>query len=229
MKPTFQLTEKILSAIRDVCNPDRITITTQQTDWRGRPYQADHVVLEPEHGVSFEVRGADIIIFAFDDHCHPADAAEAAACLRRYFTLPLIKQEVHKGRQRIRREWFFRLEDGRRESITGPWLEGGLFINPFARRIVTQTTWQYLKQAGQFVSIHDDTVEVCQPDWNQLITVRKCGNAFSYEIEHYLFYEEAEDYYWTPLNVGGTSFFESQEHALAAAKETARLHKPNQK
>lgn len=194
------------------------------------PEHPEITILEAEHHIAFGVYEGEIIVFFFDDHEHfsaewDEDYIQSAVdALRNIFTCPLLEQETRKGKKVVRREWFFLREEGRRESIAGPWILGGLLTNPFARKTITQTFWRYSQEAGRFLRLPEDASEAAQIDWDILVSVRKSGSAYSFDLERYFFDEEACNYFWMPVPAQEQSFYATQEEAMAAGKEAARQY-----
>ena len=155
----YIVTEKILNSIRPVCDLNNINVLAENKDWGGRTYKSDYVTIIKSHNIGFEVFDNEVIAFYFTDHCHFEDYSSesdrgyitrAINFLIRLFTLPVRQVKITKGEKVKREEYFFVLPDGQEESIAGPniHLFGG---NPFAKKVVTEVTWQYDKVIGDFI------------------------------------------------------------------------------
>lgn len=236
MTTIYPQTGEILDALRDICDPKNITIKNEHTNWHGKPYRSDYVILEAEHKVGFEVLENEIIAFYFGDHCHfedyTSELAEGQApyvqraidFFRRFFTTPLQLLEKRKGRRKIRSEWFFLLPDGRKESIAGPRLV--LLTNPFVKPTASQAKWSYCKAAGQFFCIAENsTIVPIQGDI--LLEIHKRDGMYSYTILQNLYDAYSDDYFWTPAGQG-CSLFDTEEKAIQAAKDEAKTLKPQE-
>lgn len=142
------VTEAVLASLQDI-----VDISKAVPDQKN----PEITILDAEHDISFGVYDNEIIVFFFYDHHHfyvdwdENYVQSAADMLRQLFIHPLLKQETFKGTKCIRREWFYLLENGRKESIAGPWFLGGRFVNPFSKKSAKRTLWRYLRQAGRFI------------------------------------------------------------------------------
>ena len=231
MKQNHHATQTILSGLSDLLSEKHIRISTENTDYRGRPSESDYVTVDQKNGIGFEVFHNETRVDFFDDHQHFGShytetgdyVQDTITFVRRLLSSTLVKAEVFKGRIRTRYEWFFLEDDGRRTPVAGPWLKPLLvFTNPFAKKETTLTYWQFHKESGTFVQITGDTVAVHSYDRDILIFIRQSGSAYTFELERCFYDEEgAMDYFWTPLHISGISFYDTQEKALNAAKEAA--------
>lgn len=234
MNAIYRETEQILDALLDVCELRHISISTENTDHRGRPYRSDLVVIESEHKIGFEVFDHEIIAFYFNDHHHfedytsdlsddePNYIQRAIEFLRRFFTSPLQFLEKRKGRHIIRSEWFFLLPDGRKESIAGPWLERP-FTNPFTKPSISLTNWYYNKFSGHFyATVENDIVtKVIEARWDILLEIHQKGSSYTYSIMQWIFDDHEMDWFWTQAD-HRVSLFDTEEKAIQAAKEEAK-------
>ena len=231
MKQNHHATQTILSGLSDLLIEKHIRISTENTDYRGRPSESDYVTVDQKNGIGFEVFHDETRVDFFDDHQHFGShytetgdyIQDTISFLRRLLSSTLVKYETWKGRVRIRYEWYFLSEDGRKDPVAGPWLKPLLaFTNPFAKKETTLTYWQFHKDTGTFIQVTRDTVAVHSYDWDIIILIRQSGSAYTFGLERYFFDEEGTlDYFWTPLHISGISFYDTQEKALNAAKEAA--------
>ncbi len=229
MNTLYPETKQILEALHDIVELRHVNITTENTDWRGRPYRSDYVMIEPEHKIGFEVFHNEIIVFYFGDHCHfedyTSDLTEgmlpypqrAIDFLRRFFTTPLQLLEKRKWNHILRSEWFFLLPDGRKESLAGPWFHK-LFTNPFARSWIEVTNWYYNKFTGSFLETEDDmtVVHVIEVSADLLLEISRKNNVYSYSILRHVFDEDDLFWYWSPASSGGIHLFDTEEKATKA-------------
>lgn len=230
MNTIYPETKQILDALGETVELHHVTITTENTDWRGRPYRSDYVVLEQEHKIGFEVFHNEIIAYYFGDHCHfedyTSDLTEgmlpypqrAIEFLRRFFTTPLQRLEKRKGHHLLRSEWFFLLPDGRKESIAGPWF-GKLFTNPFTRPWIELTNWYYNKFTGNFYETeeNDAVVRVIEVKCDLLLEIHRKNNVYTYSLIQHIFDEEDLFWYWSPKHSPGVHLFDTEERAIQAA------------
>lgn len=237
----FADTKVVLDGISDICRLENISITCENTDWKGRPYRSDYVILEAEHKIGFEVFENQIIAFYFGDHCHfENDSCEsedsggsyvqrAIDFFRHFFTCTLQLLEKRKGRQLLRSEWFFLLPDGRKKSIAGQWSER-LFSNPFVKPTIDLTNWRYFKTTGKFHFCSDDRsiVQVIQYDWDLLLEIHERDGRYTYTILQDTYNEDTGEFICIPAGPQGIHIFDTSEKAAKAAKEEAKVTKRHQ-
>lgn len=161
----YKVTEEILSAIRPICDLNNIYISIENKDWRGKTYKSDYVTIIDGHNIGFEVFDNEIIVFYFVGHCHFEDyssmnknnknyVSRAIDFIIKLFTLPVLYVKISKGRKVKCEEYFFMMQNGQEESLSGPSYQL-LSSNPFAREITTKVTWQYDKITGDFINSKD--------------------------------------------------------------------------
>lgn len=236
MNTLYPETKHILDALGDIIDPRHISISTENTSWRGRPYRSDYVVIEQEHNIGFEVFHNEIIACYFGDHCHfedytsdliegmPPYPQRAIEFLRRFFTTPLQHLEKRKGTRVLRSEWFFLLPDGRKESLAGPWF-GKIIANPFIRPRIELTNWYYNKFAGRFweTEENDVVVRVIEIKGDLLIEIHRKNNAYTYSIVQNIFDEDDLFWCWTPMEGSGVHLFDTEEKAIRSAKKELNI------
>lgn len=230
MNTIYPETKQILDALCVICELRHIIHTTENTDWRGKPYRSDYVIIEQEHRIGFEVFRNEILAFYFGDHCHFEDYTSeltegmlpypqrAIEFLRRFFTTPLQRMEKRKGHRLLRCEWFFLLPDGRKESLAGPWF-GKLLSNPFSRPRIELTNWYYNKFTGSFYETveNDVVVRVLELRSDLLLEIHRKNNVYSYSFIQHTFDEDDLFWYWSPLSSPGINLFDTEERAIQAA------------
>ncbi len=234
MRLNHPSTQTILDGLSDLISENHIHISTENTDYRGNPSGSDYVTVDQKNGIGFDVFHEEPRVDFFDDHRHFGDCyaetsnhiQDTVDFLRRLLSCTLVNHEIRKGHVRIRYEWFFLNENGRKDSLAGPWLKPLFsFVNPFAKKEISVTYWQFHRETGTFIQITEDTVSVHRYDWDILIFIRQVSSAFSFQIERCFFDEEGtQDYYWTPLHLSCVSFYDTPENALRAASEAAEQY-----
>lgn len=231
-------TEKILNAIRPFCDLNDILISTENKDWRGRNYKSDYVTIIKRHNIGFEVFDNEIIAFYFTDHCHFEDysstteddadyVTRAIDFLTRLFTLPIRYVKVTRGKRVKREEYFFVMQNGQEESMSGPCIRlfGG---NPFLRKITTKVNWQYDKTAGDFINYtpkHIDPDAICYVTVSDNIyfEIYERNAVFTYVIMKKDYDDYNEMFYWIAYDDGTKSMFDSKEKAIEAAKMQIKI------
>ena len=151
----FFATQILLDTIKPYFNVDGISLSTENNDWKGRPYRSDFVTLIESQNVCFEVFENEIIVSYFTDHTHFEDNSfelddgdpdyimRAREFLIELFTLPLRQKETYKGKKRFSEKYYFVLTDGTEEYIGGHWYTLCRLFQPFAGKRTEITTWQY--------------------------------------------------------------------------------------
>ncbi len=231
-------TEKILNALRPVCDLSNISITTENKDWKGRTYKSDYVTIIKTHNIGFEVFDNEIIVFYFTGHCHFEDyssthkndedyISSAIDFLTKLFTLSIRYSKVTRGNKIKREEYFFVMQNGQEESLAGPSLRlfGG---NLFIRKIATNLTWQYDKESNDFINctpkhidpnaIYNETIRN-----NIYFEIFENNGLFTYRIMKKDYDDYNGMFYWIDYSDGTKSIFDNKEKAIEAAKMKIEL------
>lgn len=154
----YKETQELIDAIKPYCSLDSLSISTENKDWKGKPYQSDLVWILQKHFVGFEVFDDEIRVQYFEDHIHleqwtetdkTSHVNEAKELLIKLFTYPIVKREVFKGRRRIKYEYFFINDDGERERVNGPWFIG-LFFLSFKKDTIKEKIFKYSLENHDF-------------------------------------------------------------------------------
>jgi len=158
----YKDTQDLIDAIRPFCNVEKLSLSTENIDWRGRPYKSDLVRINPKYHVVFEVFDIETQIGFFDDHIHFENYSSgdkedrsyvprAKEFLVKLFTLPIVKREVYKGKRCVRYEYFFITPEGKREHTAGIMVLKLLTL-PFQRKTIKETTVKYQLASDNFES-----------------------------------------------------------------------------
>lgn len=231
----YEITQQLLDAISPYFDLNGITITTENKDWKGRSYRSDFVKLIYKNNVSFEVFDNEIIISYFTDHVHfedyifdledgePDFVTRAREFLVQLFTMPIRRLEKYRGKTLVSDQYFFVMPDGQEERIGGTWYGLVKLINPFAKKHTHFTTWYYDIKKNCFTAAQPwkpdpNAVEVIKIA-DKYIEIFEKRKAFTFTI----WQKEYDDYYcmyyWTPLDHGVASYFDTKKKAIEAAKE----------
>lgn len=151
----YNTTQILLDTVKPYFDIENIKITTENTDWKDRPYKSDFVTLIENQDVGFEVFDNEIIVFYFTDHTHfedyssdlnegdPDYVQRAKEFLKQLFTLPIRKYDIFKGKKLSCDKYYFVLSDGTEDFIGGTLYKLCRFLNPFRKKRTEITTWQY--------------------------------------------------------------------------------------
>lgn len=157
----FQTTGALLEALAPYIDASRLQISTENRDWRNRPYCSDLVTIDQSNNVGFEVFEEEIIVYFFTDHCHFEGhgqtgydyIGQAKEFLTDLFRYPIRHVAVYKGKALAKEKYLICYPDGREEcDQSGIWYGLFRFLNPFAKKTVRSTLWQYEKAKGRFTS-----------------------------------------------------------------------------
>lgn len=157
----FEITKEILDSLSTYINTDKISISTESKDWKGRPYKSDFVNIDSANNIGFEVFENEIIVFYFTDHMHFEDYSteeeynyiyRAKEFLTKLFTSRLRRIETYKGKKLVKDFYYFIYNNKDDEQIGGTFWSLKSFLNPFAKKTQKITTWIYDKERGQFAS-----------------------------------------------------------------------------
>lgn len=236
----YSVTQELLSIAKAYCNPENITISTENKDFKGRTYLSDFITLIEKQNISFEVFDNEIIVGYFTDHIHFEDYSSglnegerdyierAKEFLTNLFTLPIRYTETFKGKTLISEKYCFVFSDGTQDCISGLISHHFLFgFNPFSKKHIVKKTWQYDKTKGCFTTRQPwkaDTkaIDVIAVDDDCYIEIYDNNGAYSYRIQHIEFDDYYGCYYWALLDDGTKSLFDTKEKAIEAAKRRIR-------
>lgn len=234
----YTATQELLDIAKTYCSPSGITISTENKDWKGRPYRSDFVTLIKKQNIHFEVFDNEIIIGYFSDHIHFEDFSSdlkggdpnyierAKEFLTQLLTLPIQHIEKYKGRTLVKEKYCFVLPDGREDCISGGICHHLLLgFNPFSEKHITRTTWQYDKAKGYYTirqpwNADPEAIEVIAVSEDCYIEIYEKNHVYSFSIERLEYDDYYGCYYWMPLDDGTKSLFDTKEKAIAAAKRT---------
>lgn len=164
MKLNYPVTQELLDAVEPYCNLEKVAVSTDNQDWRGRPIQSDFVMLIEKQNICFEVFDNEIIVGYFSDHTHfedyssdledgfPNYAERAKEFLVQLFSLPVRHTEAYRGKKLASENYYFVMPDGSEDYLGGSWYGLVRFLNPFAKKHITTTTWKYDKTKGCFMT-----------------------------------------------------------------------------
>ncbi len=159
----FEVTNELLEVLKPYTEKSSVSISTENEDWKGRPYQSDFVSIDEEHGVGFEVFDDEIIVFYFGDHCHFENytselqdgedeyTKQAKEFLVELFENRLKHQEIYRGKKLASDKYSFIYSDDTEKYIGGTWWGLVRFLNPFAKKTEKTTIWRFDKSQGCFV------------------------------------------------------------------------------
>lgn len=230
----FHTTQTLLDAIKPYFDLDNIKLSTNNKDWKGRPYQSDYVTLIENQNVHFEVFDNEIIVAFFTEHLHFEDYSSdlndgnpdyiqrAAEFLKQLFTLPIRKFDIYKGKRISGYKYYLLQPDGTEERISASWY-GFRFLNPFAKKETEITTWQYDTGKKCFTTVMEwkddpDAIETIAVNDEWRIEIYEKNGVYTYWINHLEFDDYDGYYFWTPKDDGTRSFFDTKEKAIEAAK-----------
>lgn len=159
----YQITKQLLDVVSSYFDLSKIKISTENNDFKGRPYKSDFVTLIEENDVYFEVFDNEIIVAYFNNHLHfedytseleegePDFIQRAKEFLSQLFTLPILIVEKYKGKTLVSEKYYFLMPDGKRECIVCIWHGLVKIFNPFTKKTVLKTLWHYDIKKGHFI------------------------------------------------------------------------------
>ncbi len=162
----FETTKIVLKSLKTYVDDSVIKIsTTDNKDWINRDYRSDFVTIDEKHHVGFEVLENEIIVFYFTDHCHFEDYTSgindgednyierAKQFLKELLEYKIRHTELYKGKTLSSEKYFIIYNDGREDECIGStWYGLSKFINPFGKKTIHTTTWQFDKSKGLFTT-----------------------------------------------------------------------------
>lgn len=213
--------EALLRRLDPLVEPDSIRI------------DGNRIRLDADGHIIAEVTDTEIRLYTFGLHNHfpthdPREAELALRSLSDLLTAPLVRLDTFAGSRHLRRSWYFLRSGDVLESLAEEPLatDGG---NPFARRSITRSCWQYDRAGGRYQKTSDDAVGVLALAWDLMATIRRAsGGKFCFHLHQCRFEESLLDFVWAPLALPD-ALFDSVESAgkgaKAAAKQFRRTHR----
>lgn len=257
MKLNFETTSILLEALKPYIDNSVVDISTDNKDWRNREYKSDLVTIDAKNNVGFEVFDNEIIVFYFTDHCHFEDYSSelqsgqdnyierAKSFLKELFEYKILHVEYYKGKSLYSEKYYIMYIEGREyECIGKTWFGLLKFINPFGRKAVHSTIWQFDKSKGIFSerplinperslinperppkNVDPNAIEVIDISEDCYIEIFKNRNVYTYNIMEIDFddYLGSYYYYWVPAtNVIPSGFYDTKEKAINSAMEALK-------
>lgn len=214
MKLNFETTSVLFEVLKPYIENSVIDISTDNTDWHNRSYKADFVTIDAKNHVGFEVFDNEVIAFYFTDHYHFEDYSSelqdaednyierAKSFLKELFEYKIRHVEYYKGKALYSEKYFIMYHDGREDECIGnTWFGISKFINPFGKKSMHSTTWQFNKSKGVFTtrqpkSVDPNAIEVIDISEDCYIEIFKNHNAYTYDIMEIDFDDYFGMYYW---------------------------------
>lgn len=236
----YETTSILLEAIRPYLENATVEISTENKDWRGHSYESDLVSIDPVNHVGFEVFENEIIVSFFTDHCHFKNQISelqngeenyierAKSFLIELFEHKIQLMECWKGKKLSSEKYYLLCNDGSRKGIGRTWFGLVRFINPFGKKFVRSTTWQFDKAKGIFTTRtpkmpDSDAVKVIDISEDCYIEIFHAYNVYTYKIMETEFDDFLGVYYWTyAANVCQTGMYDTEEKAISEAMEALK-------
>ena len=234
----FETTSTLLKVLKPYIESSIVNISTDNKDWRNRCYKSDFVTIDAKNHVGFEVFDNEVIAFYFTDHYHFEDYSSelqegednyierAKSFLKELFENKIRHVEFYKGKSLSSEKYFIMYHDGREDECIGnTWFGLSKFINPFGKKTVHSTIWQYDKSKGVFTTrrpktIDSDAIEVIDISDDCYIEIFNNHNAYSYCIMEIDFDDYFSMYYWAPArNIISSGLYDTKDNAINSAME----------
>lgn len=147
-------TQYILDSISNLIDISKIEVSKENTDYRGRKYISDFVMLNKSDNIGFEVfEEEEIIVFYLREHCHfygapvietnEIDLADQAIdLLRTILTCKAKYIQVYKGEKLLKETIYFLINDQWEKGCTTNYSLVNR-INPFAKKTIKETIWEF--------------------------------------------------------------------------------------
>ncbi len=161
----FETTLVLLEALKPYIGNSVVDISSDNRDWRNRSCKSDLVTIDADNHILFEVFDNEVIVGYFTDHYHFEDYTSelqsgqdnyierAKNFLKDLFENKLLHVEYNKGKSLYSEKYFIIYHDGREvECIGNTWFGLKKFINPFGKKSVNSTIWQFDKSKGVFIA-----------------------------------------------------------------------------
>ena len=227
----FKTTYVLLNAIQPYTDSIDISITCDG-------HTSDLVKIDTVNNVGFEVFYNEVIVFYFTDHYHFEDYSSelqggeehyierAQSFLKVLFEYKIRHVEYYKGKTLYSEKYFLLYNDGRNDECIGnTWFGLSKFINPFGKKSIHSTTWQFDKSKGIFTTrqpkaADPNAVEVIDISDDCYIEIFNSHNFYTYDIMEIDFDDHFGMYYWAPAEfISPSGFYDTKDKAIAFAKE----------
>ena len=165
VKLNFETTSALLEALNPYVKNSVVDISTDNNAWDYFGFKSDRVTIDLENHIGFEVFDGEVIVFYFTEHCHFEDYTSklqdgednyierAKSFLKSLFENKIRHIEYYKGKTLSCEKYFIIHQDGRKDECIGNTRFGVLkLINPFSKKTVRSTIWQFDKSKGVFFS-----------------------------------------------------------------------------
>ncbi|MGN0523667.1 MAG: hypothetical protein ACI4IG_05275 [Eubacterium sp.] len=161
----YQTTTQLIDALEAYVDKSKISISTDNKDWKNRDYKSDLVMIDEKNNVGFEVFENEIIIYYFTDHCHFEDYSSepdegednyikrATDFILELFQYKICHKECYRGKSLCTEEYYIIYDDGESVCIGTTWYGFSRFKNPFIKKSSISTIFQYDKSKGCFTNI----------------------------------------------------------------------------
>lgn len=236
----YKTTLQLLDALENYIDKSKISVSTDNKDYKNRDYKSDLVMIDDKNNVGFEVFDNEIIVFYFTDHSHFEDYSfelnegednyikRATDFLLELLRYKICHKEYYRGKSLCREEYCKIYDDGVSICIGTTWYGLSRFKNPFVKKSCKSTILQYNKSQGCFTNVptktsEDDAIEVIDISENLYVEIYEKNNVYSYVIMEKDFdeYEGRYHYYWTVSEKYARSgFYDTKDKAVQAAMES---------
>lgn len=163
----YKTTSQLLDALEVYIDNSKISISTDNKDWKNRDYKSDLVMIDEKNNVGFEVFDNEIIAYYFTGHYHfndyiieiEEDDDDNYIKRAEIFLLDLFKNQIkheqtYKGNSLTSEKYFIIYQDGRNDNcIDNVYYAFSNIINCFRKKKITSTILQYNKSKGCFANI----------------------------------------------------------------------------
>lgn len=237
----FETTSILSEAIQPYIENSTVEIAIGNKDWRNRDYKSDFVSIDAINHVGFEVFENEVIVFYFTGHSHFEDYSSelqagddnyierSKSFLKDLFENKIRHVEYYKGKTLSSEKYFLLYNDGRDDECIGnTWFGLSKLINPFARKSMDSTTWQFDISKGVFTTrqpktADPDAIEVIDISDDCYIEIFYNHNIYTYDIIEVIFDDYSGMYYWAPAVIFLPSgMYDTKDKAIDAAKEALK-------
>ncbi len=240
----FETTEILLDELKPYIGKSIVNISTENKDWRNCNCKSDLVTIDATNHIGFEVFDNEIIAFYFTDHNHFEDYSSelqdgqedyikrAKSFLKELFEYKIRHVEYYKGKSLYSEKYFVIYRDGREDECIGhTWFGFSKLINPFGKKSVSSTTWQFDKSKGVFTTrqpkiVDPSAIEVIDINEDCYIEIFNKHNAYTYNIIEMAFDDYSGMYYWVPaINTIPSGLYDTKDNAIRFAMKALKIRK----
>ena len=234
-------TLELLEIVKAYIDEQDISVSTKNTDWKGKEENSDYIIFDDKNGVGFKVFENEIIMFFFSEHHHfedysfeltegaPNYVERAKKFLSDLFCCTITHQSNYKGNVLTSEKIIFTYPDGTVDCPAGTWVHKILIrFVPFLPKRTELKSWIFDKYKKRFTncfpkSPDPNAVEVIDVNEDCYIEILHNNGLYRYTIMEKDFDDYNGIYFWAPKISAHSGMYDTKENALKHAYEDLNI------